>query len=252
MSAELALPLTGSSATEPAVTLRWAAERFAPRVALATAFGPEGCVLVDMIARHGLPIDVFTLDTGLLFSETRELWRRLEDRYGIAIRGVNPRQTVDEQAREHGERLWERDPDRCCALRKLEPLSRALAGLDAWVTSLRRDQTAARAEASTVELDARFDLVKINPLVHWTSDDVWCYLRRHDVPFNPLHLRGYPSVGCWPCTGPVAPGEAPRAGRWPGKAKTECGLHLRPRNQAPLHLHVPARSATADEPEERS
>ncbi len=250
MSAELSLPVTGPSTPEPSETLSWAAERFAPRVELATAFGPEGCVLVDMIARHELPIAVFTLDTGLLFPETRELWRRLEDRYGISIRGVRPQHSVARQAEEHGERLWERGPDRCCALRKVEPLSRALAGLDAWITSVRRDQTTARAGAAVVEHDARFELVKISPLVHWTSDDVWSYLRRHDVPFNPLHLRGYPSVGCWPCTGPVAPGEDPRAGRWRGTTKTECGLHVRARNHAPSH--VQARPATPAAPEESS
>jgi len=208
--------------------LAWGAARFAPRITFATGFGPEGCVLVDLVARHRLAIDLFTLDTGLLFPETYALWRRLEERYGVAIRAVRPAQSVADQAAALGERLWERDPDRCCELRKVLPLRQALSGFAAWVTAIRRDQTAARAEARVVERDARFGLVKLNPLAAWTSAAVWDHLRTHDVPVNPLHARGYPSVGCWPCTTPVADGEDPRAGRWRGGAKTECGLHARP------------------------
>ncbi|HEY7516599.1 MAG TPA: phosphoadenylyl-sulfate reductase, partial [Vicinamibacteria bacterium] len=124
-------------------------------------------------------------------------------------------------------RLWERDPDRCCALRKVEPLGRALAGLDAWVTAIRRDQTDDRATAGLVERDPRFGLFKVNPIVGWSSEEVWRYARAHDVPVNPLHGQGYPSIGCWPCTGRVLPGEDPRSGRWRGRGKTECGLHAR-------------------------
>jgi phosphoadenylyl-sulfate reductase (thioredoxin) len=212
----------------PLAALRWAAERFAPRIAFATGFGPEGCVLVDLIGRHRLPIDVFTLDTGLLFAETRELWRGLESRYGLTIRAVRPELTVAEQAELHGERLWARDPDRCCALRKVQPLRVALEGHEAWIAAIRRDQTAERAGAAVVERDLNTGLVKVSPLVTWTSEQVWSYLREHDVPTNPLHAAGYPSVGCWPCTSAVAPGEDARAGRWRGHAKTECGLHYRP------------------------
>lgn len=213
----------------PEQVLAWAAERFAPRIVFTTAFGAEGCVLLDLIARHRLPIDVVTLDTGLLFPETLAFWLRLEQRYGLRIRAVRPEQSVEEQARDHGARLWERDPDRCCELRKVLPLGRALRGYDAWVTSIRREQTAARAAARTVERDPVFGVVKVNPLADWTSCEVSAYVRAHDVPVSPLHARGYPSVGCMPCTGPVAPGEDPRAGRWRGRAKTECGLHTRPR-----------------------
>jgi phosphoadenosine phosphosulfate reductase len=211
----------------PEEILAEALARFGPRVAFATGFGPEGCVLLDVIARHRLPIDVFTLDTGLLFPETHELWRRLEDRYRLPIRGVRPRLTVEEQAAVHGERLWEREPDGCCALRKVEPLAGALDGLDAWVTAIRREQTAERAGARVVELDARFGLVKVNPLAAWTHAEVWDYVRAHDVPVNALHARGYPSIGCRPCTSAVASGEDHRAGRWRHRAKTECGLHVR-------------------------
>ena len=217
--------LEGRSAAE---VLSWAAERFAPRITFATGFGAEGCVIVDLIARQRLPIDLFTLDTGLLFPETYALWRRLEARYGLLIRAVRPEQTVEEQALAHGDRLWERDADRCCALRKVEPLRSALAGFDAWIAAIRRDQTADRAKAAVVERDARYGLVKVNPLVAWTSADVAAYVREHDVPVNPLHDQGYPSIGCVPCTSRVLPGEDPRAGRWRGRTKTECGLHARP------------------------
>ena len=210
----------------PERILAWASERY-PRVSFATGFGVEGCVLIDMAARQGLPIDLFTLDTGLLFPETYALWRRLEKRYGVTIRAVRPAQTVDEQAAAHGDRLWARDPDRCCALRKVAPLAEALAGYDAWITAIRRDQTATRATARHVEWDTKNGLVKVNPLLRWSADDVWGYVKHHDVPCNALYDAGYGSIGCAPCTTPVAPGEDPRAGRWRTREKNECGLHVR-------------------------
>lgn len=216
--------LDGRSAVE---ILAWAAERFGPQVTFATAFGAEGCVLVDLIGRHGLAIDIFTLDTGLLFPETYALWRRLEDRYGLTIRAVRPAQTVEDQEAAHGPRLWERAPDRCCELRKVVPLREALAGFQAWITAIRRDQTPDRAAIQVVEWDSKFALVKINPLATWTASEVWAHLREYDVPYNPLHGAGYASIGCQPCTTPVAAGEDPRAGRWRGRGKTECGLHTR-------------------------
>jgi len=221
---EIADPAGALEGRSPADVLAWAAGRFAPRITFATAFGAEGCVLVDLIARHHLAIDVFTLDTGLLFPETYALWRRLEERYGLTIRAVRP---ADAQAAVHGAALWERMPDRCCEIRKVAPLRRALSGFDAWITSIRRDQTSDRAVARVVEWDLRFGLVKVNPLAGWTSEDVQRYVRVHRVPVNPLHARGYPSIGCMPCTTAVAAGEAPRAGRWRGREKTECGLHAR-------------------------
>jgi phosphoadenylyl-sulfate reductase (thioredoxin) len=220
--------LAGRPAAE---VLALAAERW-PAIRFGTGFGPEGCLLVDLIARHRLPVEIFTLDTGLLFPETYALWRRLQDRYGVVIHAVRPALTVAEQSARLGDRLWERDPDRCCAIRKLEPLRGALAGAQAWVTSIRRDQTHDRSAAVLAEWDERFALVKVNPLAHWTSAAVWAYLRAHDVPVNPLHAQGYPSIGCTPCTTPVAAGEAARAGRWRGREKTECGLHNRPNRPA--------------------
>jgi phosphoadenylyl-sulfate reductase (thioredoxin) len=196
-----------------------AVERF-PRLTFATGFGVEGCVILDLIGRHRLPIDVFTLDTGVLFPETIALWRRLEERYGLTIRAVRATAPVED-------RLWERDPDACCAARKVVPLRRELAGFDAWVTAIRRDQTPERASALPLEIDAKFGLMKVNPIVDWTHVDVWRHVHDYDVPYNPLHDRGYPSIGCEPCTIPVVVGENPRAGRWRGFAKTECGLHTK-------------------------
>lgn len=205
--------------------LRWASTQL-PRLTFATGFGAEGCVIVDLIARHRLPIDIFTLDTGLLFPETYALWRALEAKYGITIRAVRPEHSLDEQAAAFGPRLWQREPDRCCELRKVAPLARVLSGFAGWITAIRRDQTEERATAQVVESDRKFGLIKINPLVAWTHDDVWAHLYAHDVPYNPLHERGYPSIGCEPCTSQVVPGENLRAGRWRGTHKNECGLHI--------------------------
>jgi phosphoadenylyl-sulfate reductase (thioredoxin) len=202
------------------------APRFPGRIALATSFGAEDCVLIDVIARAGLPADVFTIDTGFLFAETYALWARLEERYRIRIRGVSADLPVEPGLPPP----WERDPDACCAARKVAPLSAALAELGAWITGIRRDQTPERATAKAVEWDPHFGLVKVNPLVAWTSQDVWDHVRRFDVPTNPLHEQGYASIGCAPCTTPVRPGEDPRAGRWRGREKTECGLHADPRS----------------------
>jgi phosphoadenylyl-sulfate reductase (thioredoxin) len=225
----------------PAEVLAWAAEQYRGRAVFATGFGVEGCVLIDVIAADRLAIDIVTLDTGLLFPETYALWRRLEQRYGVTIRGVAPEQSVAEQATSHGDRLWERSPDRCCHLRKMLPLDGALRGQGAWITAIRRDQTADRAVARVIERDPReATRVKVNPLVAWTSADVWAYLCRNDVPVNPLHDRGYPSIGCWPCTSAVAAGESARAGRWRNQEKTECGLHTLPAERRfEIHLNRP-------------
>ncbi len=210
----------------PLEILRWATDAYGPRLTFATGFGAEGCVLLDLIGRHTLPIDIFTLDTGLLFPETYDLWRRLESRYGFTIRGVGPELSVEQQATVLGPELWTRDPDQCCDTRKVTPLTAQLAGFDAWITAIRRDQTRTRVSALAVEWDQKFALAKVNPLVRWTKRDVWAHLLKHEVPYNPLHDRGYPSVGCVPCTSRVAAGEHDRSGRWRGTAKTECGLHV--------------------------
>ncbi len=206
--------------------LSWAFAIFGKNVAISSAFGAEGMVLIDMASRVHPDFRLFTIDTELLFPETYSLMDRIEEKYGVTIERVFSALSPEEQERAHGAALWARDPDRCCDLRKVEPLRRKLGELDAWITSIRRDQTSARAGAHKIEWDARFGLIKINPLVDWTSKQVWRYIHDHDVPYNELHNQDYPSIGCTHCTRAVAPGEDPRAGRWPGFAKTECGLHL--------------------------
>jgi phosphoadenosine phosphosulfate reductase len=207
--------------------LDWSLHRFEGQIAMASGFGVEGIVLIDIAVRLRQDIRVFTLDTGLLFPETYELIKKIERRYGIEVERVKPALTVDEQEREHGAALWLRTPDRCCSMRKVEPLRAKLSTLGAWITAIRRDQTPDRAQAQKVEWDAKFGLVKINPLCDWTSGMVWDYIRKNRLPYNPLHDHGYPSIGCSHCTRPVAIGEDPRSGRWAGFAKTECGLHQR-------------------------
>ena len=212
--------------SHPAEVLAWAAHNFEGRIALATSFGVEDCVLMSMAAEAGLKLSYFTLDTGVLFPETYALWRQVEQKYGVKVEGVLPAQTIVEQAAAHGDALWAREPNRCCNLRKVEPLKQHLSKFAAWVTAIRRDQSKDRANAAVVEHDARFGLVKVNPLVAWSEKDVWRWVHEHDVPYNPLHDRGYPSIGCVHCTSPVKPGEDPRSGRWRGSEKTECGLHV--------------------------
>ena len=210
----------------PQRTLAWAFEKFGNSVAVSSAFGAEGMVLIDMAARIRKDFRLFTIDTEFLFSETYALMDRIEEKYGIEIEKVYSVLSPEEQERSHGLSLWNRDPDRCCNLRKVEPLQRKLKELSAWITSIRRDQTSVRSTARRIEWDSKFGLVKINPIVDWTSKQVWRYIHDHDVPYNALHDQDYPSIGCTHCTRAVKPGEDARAGRWPGFSKTECGLHM--------------------------
>lgn len=205
--------------------ISWALAELAPEIAIASSFGAEDVVLIDLAARSGLPFRVFTLDTDFLFPETYTLIEQIERKHGIVVECTRPALTPEEQEARHGEALWQREPDRCCSIRKVEPLTEKLATLRGWITGIRRDQAPARANAKKLEWDVRFGLVKLNPLADWTSEDLWEYIRERDVTYNPLHDRSYPSIGCTHCTRPVAAGEDPRAGRWAGFAKTECGLH---------------------------
>jgi len=210
----------------PEQVLAWAFDTFGETVAISSAFGAEGMVLIDIASRVRENFRLFTLDTEFLFPETYNLMDQVEQKYGITIERVYPLSSPEEQERLHGPALWQRNPDQCCNLRKVEPLQRKLGELKAWITSIRRDQTAARASAGKIEWDAKFGLVKINPIADWSSRQVWQYLRQHDVPYNALHDQNYPSIGCTHCTRAVRPGEDPRAGRWAGLSKTECGLHI--------------------------
>jgi len=198
--------------------VRWAFGRFGNDVAISSAFGAEGMVLIDMASRVRPDFRLFTVDTEFLFPETYNLMDQIEQRYGIKIEKVYPLFSPEAQERECGPALWSRDPDRCCQMRKVEPLRRKLGELRAWISSIRRDQTVMRAGAGKVEWDSKFGLIKINPLADWTSKQVWQYIHEHKVPYNPLHDRDYPSIGCTHCTRAVRPGEDPRAGRWSGFA----------------------------------
>jgi len=215
-----------AEAWSPERVLAWAFDTFGAAVAISSAFGVEGMALIDMASRARQSFRLFTLDTEFLFPETYNLMDQVEQRYGITVERVYPLISPEEQERVHGPALWQTNPDQCCDLRKVEPLRRKLDGLRAWITSIRRDQTASRANAGKIEWDRQFGLVKINPIADWSSRQVWQYIREHDVPYNPLHARNYPSIGCTHCTRAVRPGEDPRAGRWSGSSKTECGLHM--------------------------
>lgn len=210
---------------KPEEVLAWAFSTYGDDVALATGMGVEGMALLDIAHRLNPDVKVFTGDTEFLFPETYDLVDRVEEHYGIKIERLYSRLTPEEQERAYGKSLWARDPDQCCNLRKVEPLRRKLASLDAWATAIRRDQTPARSAIRKVDWDAKFNLVKISPIAHWTREMVWRYVIKHDVPYNALHDRNYPSIGCTHCTRAVLPGEDQRAGRWAGFAKTECGLH---------------------------
>lgn len=208
--------------------LRWAVDRFHPRLLMATAFGAEGCCLIHMLASIEPTVRTINIDTGYQFPETLELRERILYRYGIAVEYVRPEMTVADYEAEHGGPLYELRPDDCCRDRKILPLQQAVKAIAplAWISAIRKDQTADRGRADVVAWDAKFDLVKVNPLLHWSKKDVWAFVMKHDVPYNPLHDRDYPSIGCWPCTRAVKAGEDDRAGRWAGKAKKECGLHV--------------------------
>jgi phosphoadenosine phosphosulfate reductase len=215
-------------AAPPQEVLRWAVRHFHPRLLMATAFGAEGCCILHMLAEIEPATTVINLETGYQFPETLALRERIKDRYGIAVEYIFPELSVAEYEAEHGGPLHVHRPDQCCHDRKVLPLRRALERLRprAWVSAIRKDQTADRAVAGVVQWDPKFQLVKVNPLLNWTKKDVWGFIAKHDVPYNPLHDRDYPSIGCWPCTRPVSAGEDDRAGRWAGKVKKECGLHV--------------------------
>lgn len=215
--------LEGSS---PEQVLRWGFENFAPSIVLATGFGPEGVVLMHFVSQIRPETTVFYLDTDLLFSQTYELRDKLISRLGINFERIHSGISLKEQEARHGNTLWSQDPDTCCQIRKVIPQRQFLAKHHAWITGIRRDQTAFRANTGLAEWDYANKMVKLNPLAAWTSDQVWNHIREHDLPYNELHDYGYPSIGCWTCTKAVAAGADPRSGRWAGTEKTECGIHL--------------------------
>ena len=212
-----ALPELDFEAMSAEELLRWAADEFGDRLCLTCSWQRQSSALVHMVSDLGLGVDVVELDTLVLFDETYETRDRLVERYGLKLKSFRPIDPID--------RLWETDPDRCCGIRKVEPLERALVGYDAWITGIRREQSPTRANAQKVEWSERYGVWKIQPLVDWDAKRVQAYLTVNEVPYNPLHDQGYPSIGCIHCTRPVAAGEDERAGRWAGSGKLECGIH---------------------------
>lgn len=214
--------LSGARAVE---ILAWAFDQFKSRICVAASMADA--VVVHLASQVHPGVEVIFLDTGYHFAETLETARRVRRSYPISLREVRPHQTVVEQDAMFGPRLHDRDPDACCTLRKVEPLQRALAPHHAWVTGIRRDETAARREAGVVEWDGNRAIVKVNPIATWSQSQVDRYIAEHDIVVNPLLAAGYPSIGCAPCTRRVGEGGDPRSGRWAGSSKTECGLHAR-------------------------
>ena len=208
----------------PQEVLRWAVDRFGDRFVIASSMG-DG-LLASLVSSVAPGVDVLFLDTGYHFAETIGTRDAVAQVYDVTVRTVLPLLTVAQQDAEHGQRLHERDPNACCAMRKVEPLARGLAPYTAWASGIRRDEATTRREVGVVEWDAKRAMVKVNPIATWTQADVDGYVAEHGVLVNPLAYDGYPSIGCAPCTRRVAPGEDPRSGRWAGSTKTECGLHV--------------------------
>jgi phosphoadenosine phosphosulfate reductase len=219
----LRLPDVEAMSAEEAIL--WGYEQFGDRMCLTCSWQRQSSALVHMVfGELGLKIPVIELDTELFFKETYETRDRLVERYGLELIRPEVLSVAEQHARE-GPNLWEREPDRCCHIRKVEPLERALAPFDAWVTGIRREQALTRADAQRIEWGSRYGVWKIQPLVDWDGKRVQAYIHVNEVPYNPLHDVGYPSIGCIPCTRPVVVGEDERAGRWAGADKIECGIH---------------------------
>ncbi len=205
--------------------LTWGMETYGANISLACSLGPEDLVLIHHIHTLNLPIKAFFLDTDLHFPETYELKEKIEEHYGFKLDVYNAHISLEEQNKIYGPSLFTNNPDHCCQIRKVEPLEHALHRLSAWMTGIRREQSPTRANTPIIQWDSRFNLIKINPLVNWTNEDIWSYIHSKSIPYNSLHDKNYPSIGCAPCTNPVSLGENSRSGRWQGFNKTECGLH---------------------------
>jgi phosphoadenosine phosphosulfate reductase len=214
----------------PQEILAWAWARFGNRAAIGTSFQGAGLVMMHLAKLNSFDFPIFTLDTGLLFPETRQLQARLEEFLETKIESLHPDLTVEQQTAAYGDELWKRDPDLCCTMRKVLPLQSKLSELDCWMTGLRRQQSETRASTAVVEIytldqGSGREIVKLNPMVHWSREAVWEYIHKHQIPYNPLHDLGYRSIGCWPCTRQTSSDQGERAGRWTGFQKVECGIH---------------------------
>jgi phosphoadenosine phosphosulfate reductase len=212
--------------------LRWAYGEFGDKLCLTCSWQKQSSVLVHMVSELGLDIPVVELDTQLFFRETYDTRERLVERYGLTLERPEVISVAEQHLRE-GPNLWERDPDRCCHIRKVEPLIAALEPYDAWISGIRRDQSPSRAGASKIQWSERYAVWKLHPLADWDEKRVWAYITVNEIPYNPLHDAGFRSIGCIPCTRPTRPGEEERAGRWAGSDKLECGIHLDSRPAKP-------------------
>lgn len=206
--------------------LEWAVSTHSPKLVMTSNFGAEGVVLMDHLMRVAPETPVIYLNTGFQFAATDDVKERLRDRYKFNLIEARSMLSVEEQAKIYGERLYETNSDLCCRIRKVEPLQRALAGFEAWIAALRRDQSPTRAAIKTVEWNASKEMVKVHPLAGWNRSQVWSYIAKHNLPYNQLYDDGYTSIGCWPCTRQVAAGQHERSGRWVGSNKQECGIHV--------------------------
>jgi phosphoadenosine phosphosulfate reductase len=220
LATQAAATLEGRSAEQ---VVEWAANEFGERFCVTSSFADA--VLAHVVSKVVPGVDVVFLDTGLHFAETLRVREVVQRSLPVTVRSIRPEQTVTEQAAEYGPKLWARSPDECCALRKVEPLERALDRYDAWAAGLRRDESPSRANTPVVQFEHTRSKVKVSPLYAWSQADVDAYISRYNVPVNALLRQGYASVGCWPCTRRTPPGSDPRAGRWPMFDKNECGLH---------------------------
>ncbi|MGM0506725.1 MAG: phosphoadenylyl-sulfate reductase [Bacteroidota bacterium] len=208
--------------------LRWAWDTFGEKAVLGTGFGPSGLFLIHRLVELDLPLPIFYLDTQLLFEKTYHLRDELEEKLGITIHQVLPEYSVKEQAEREGDELWNRNPDRCCYLRKVKPLQGYLEDKQAWITGIRRHQADTRATTPVLAWEPTQKVIKLNPVAGYSGEEVWNYIHDLNLPYNPMHDEGYPSIGCIPCTSPVKDGENEREGRWRGEEKVECGIHFSP------------------------
>ena len=248
-TSEIAALNEGFETAQPAEVLRWALEESGlDDIAIASAFQAEGTVVIHLATRIRPDVPIMFLETGFQFAETLAFKERLTEELGLNVVELVGEYPNDRQEAEFGPRLFERDPERCCEINKVRPMFEALRGLDAWITSVRRDSSPTRAQTPIVdqyELEPGREIVKVNPVANWSRQQVWGYLREHDLPHNPLYDLGYASIGCAPCTRLRFTGEPERAGRWAGIAKWECGIHV---NEANVVVDVAAAEGASDEP----
>lgn len=222
--------------------LRWAVDEFGGELALTCSWQKQSSVLAHMVGTLGLNVPIIELDTHLLFRETLDTRDRLVERYGLTVISP-PIMSIAEQHRTEGPNLWETDPDRCCHIRKVEPLQRALKDFQGWASGVRRSQSPSRARLKKAQYSSKFDVWRIHPLADWLDEQVWDYIQEHEIPYHPLHDEGYASIGCVPCTRPIGFDEDERAGRWAQADKVECGLHDEDSDLSPLRVSPSSSSA---------